>query len=31
MITRFWRGWTMRENAGPYEELLRTKILPGIH
>ena len=31
MITRFWRGWTTRENAGPYEELLRTKILPGIH
>jgi len=31
MITRFWRGWTTPENAGPYEELLRTKILPGIH
>jgi len=31
MITRFWRGWTTRENAGRYEELLRTKILRGIH
>jgi len=31
MITRFWRGWTTRENAGPDEKLLRTKILPGIH
>ena len=31
MIARFWRGWTTRENANAYEELLRTKILPGIH
>jgi len=31
MIARLWRGWTTQENAGPYEELLRTKILPGIH
>ena len=28
MIGRFWRGWTTRENA---DELVRTKILPGIH
>lgn len=31
MIGRLWRGWTTRENANAYEELLRTKILPGIH
>jgi heme-degrading monooxygenase HmoA len=31
MIGRFWRGWTSAENAGAYEELLRTRILPGIH
>lgn len=31
MITRLWHGWTSKENAGAYEELLRTKILPGIH
>jgi heme-degrading monooxygenase HmoA len=31
MISRLWRGWTRPENADAYEELLRTKILPGIH
>ncbi len=31
MIGRFWRGWTTTENADAYEELLRTRILPGIH
>ena len=31
MISRLWRGWTSPENAGAYEELLRTRILPGIH
>jgi antibiotic biosynthesis monooxygenase (ABM) superfamily enzyme len=31
MITRVWHGWTSAENADAYEELLRTKILPGIH
>lgn len=31
MITRLWHGWTTRDNADAYEELLRTKILPGIH
>jgi heme-degrading monooxygenase HmoA len=31
MISRLWRGWTSPENAGAYEELLRMRILPGIH
>lgn len=31
MISRLWHGWTTRENAGAYEDLLKTKILPGIH
>ena len=31
MIGRLWRGWTSREDADAYEELLRAKILPGIH
>ena len=31
MITRLWHGWTTRENADAYEELLRSEILPGIH
>ncbi len=31
MISRLWRGWTSPENADAYEELLRTRILPGIH
>jgi antibiotic biosynthesis monooxygenase (ABM) superfamily enzyme len=31
VITRVWHGWTTSENADAYEELLRTKILPGIH
>ena len=30
MITRIWHGWTTPANAGAYQELLRTKILPGI-
>ena len=30
MITRLWRGWTTRENAQPYEQLLREEILPAI-
>lgn len=30
MISRVWRGWTTRENAGAYETLLRGTILPGI-
>jgi len=31
MISRFWRGWTTQANADGYENLLRSKILPGIH
>jgi heme-degrading monooxygenase HmoA len=31
MIARLWHGWTKPENADAYENLLRTKILPGIH
>ncbi len=31
MIGRLWRGWTTTEDADAYEELLRTRILPGIH
>ena len=31
MIGRLWHGWTARENANAYEELLRSRILPGIH
>lgn len=31
MITRLWHGWTTPDNADAYEELLRTRILPGIH
>ena len=31
MISRLWHGWTTRDNADAYEELLRSEILPGIH
>ena len=31
MIARIWHGYTAPANADAYEELLRTKILPGIH
>ena len=30
MISRVWHGWTNRENADAYEELLRTEIFLGI-
>ena len=30
MISRIWRGWTSRENADAYQELLLSEILPGI-
>ena len=30
MIGRVWHGWTSRENAAAYEELLRSEILPAI-
>ena len=31
MIARIWHGWTLPNNADPYQQLLQTKILPGIH
>ncbi|HEX9941163.1 MAG TPA: antibiotic biosynthesis monooxygenase [Thermoanaerobaculia bacterium] len=31
MIARLWHGWTTPANADAYEDLLRTRILPGIH
>ncbi len=31
MISRVWHGWTSRQNADKYEQLLRSEILPGIH
>jgi hypothetical protein len=31
MISRLWHGWTTRANADAYEQLLRAKVLPGIH
>ena|SRR5437870_396361 len=31
MIGRLWHGWTTKDNADAYEELLRTQIFPGIH
>jgi len=30
MIARHWRGWTMRDNASAYEDLLRRTVLPGL-
>lgn len=30
MICRIWHGWTTPANAGPYEQLLRAEIFPGI-
>jgi heme-degrading monooxygenase HmoA len=30
VISRIWHGWTTKENAPAYEELLRSEILPGI-
>jgi heme-degrading monooxygenase HmoA len=31
VISRVWHGWTSRENADTYENLLRGEVLPGIH
>jgi hypothetical protein len=31
MIARTWHGYTSAQNAEAYDQLLRTKILPGIH
>jgi antibiotic biosynthesis monooxygenase (ABM) superfamily enzyme len=30
MICRIWHGWTSRENADAYEQLLRSEIIGGI-
>jgi hypothetical protein len=30
MIARHWRGWTKPEDADNYENLLKTKVLPGL-
>lgn len=30
MVGRVWHGWTTRENADAYENLLKTEIFPGI-
>jgi len=30
MIARHWRGWTRVQNADAYEELLKSKVLPGL-
>jgi antibiotic biosynthesis monooxygenase (ABM) superfamily enzyme len=30
MICRVWRGWTTPENAGAYEAVVRTQVIPGI-
>jgi heme-degrading monooxygenase HmoA len=30
MIARVWHGWTSRETADAYENLLKTEIFPGI-
>ena len=30
MISRVWHGWTSRENADVYEDLLRTEVFVGI-
>ena len=30
MICRRWRGWTTRENAATYEEIVRGEVIPGI-
>ena len=31
MIARIWHGYTKPQNADSYQNLLKTKILPGIH
>ena len=30
MICRIWRGWTSRQNAQAYQDLLRGTVIPGI-
>jgi hypothetical protein len=29
-IKRVWHGWMTRENADPYQEILRHEVLPNI-
>jgi heme-degrading monooxygenase HmoA len=31
VIGRLWHGWTSRDKADVYEQLLRKEVLPGIH
>jgi hypothetical protein len=30
VICRIWRGWTTPQNAGTYEFVVRTQVIPGI-
>jgi antibiotic biosynthesis monooxygenase (ABM) superfamily enzyme len=30
VICRLWRGWTTPENAGAYERIVRSEVIPGI-
>lgn len=30
MIARHWRGWTTKENAQAYEQLLKNRVLPDL-
>jgi hypothetical protein len=30
MICRVWRGWTSKENAGAYEQIVRAEVIPAI-
>jgi hypothetical protein len=30
VINRIWRGWTSKQNAGAYQQLLQSEIAPGI-
>jgi hypothetical protein len=30
MIARLWHGWTTKENADMYENLLKSEVFPGI-
>jgi heme-degrading monooxygenase HmoA len=30
MICRIWRGWTTKQNASAYEQVVRGQVIPGI-
>lgn len=30
MICRLWRGWTTKDNADAYEDIMRGQVIPGI-